>query len=54
LMRKDIALALDLASEFKTPTPVTAAALQQYTTAVQQGLGQLDFAAVAKLLEEDA
>jgi len=54
LMRKDIALALDLASEFKTPTPVTAAALQQYTTAVQQGLGQLDFAAVAKLLQEDA
>ncbi|MGC3966898.1 MAG: NAD-binding protein [Pirellulales bacterium] len=51
LMRKDMALAVSLAQECKVPTPVAAGALQQYTSAMNQGLEKSDFAAVTKLYE---
>lgn len=51
LMRKDVALSLALAHELKLSTPVTSAALQQYTSAMQQGYSKLDFSAVAKIVE---
>ncbi len=51
LMRKDVALSLALAHELKLSAPVTSAALQQYTSAMQQGYDKLDFSAVAKIVE---
>lgn len=54
LMRKDVGLALDLAYRLQTPMPVTAAALEQYTVAMAQGLGAEDFAAVAKVCQQAA
>ncbi|MBA4017817.1 MAG: hypothetical protein C0483_11635 [Pirellula sp.] len=54
LMRKDMALAVSLAQEWKVPTPVASGALQQYTAAMNQGFEKLDFAAVAKVYEQAA
>jgi len=54
LMRKDLALALDLARESRVPLPVSAAAFQQYTAAMNQGHGGDDFASVAKVYEHAA
>ena len=51
LMRKDVALSQALAHELQLSTPVTSAALQQYTSAMQQGYSKLDFSAVAKIVE---
>lgn len=51
LMRKDMALAVALAQEWKVPTPVAAGALQQYTSAMNQGFDKIDFSAVTKLYE---
>ncbi|HWC90412.1 MAG TPA: NAD(P)-dependent oxidoreductase [Pirellulales bacterium] len=48
LMRKDMALAVELAARLNVPSPTAAAALQQYAAAVAQGHGKEDFAAVAK------
>lgn len=48
LMRKDVALAVDLARTLEVPVPLAAAALQQYTAAVRQGCGEQDFASVAR------
>jgi 3-hydroxyisobutyrate dehydrogenase-like beta-hydroxyacid dehydrogenase len=54
LMRKDMALAVSLAQSLNVPTPVAAGALQQYTSALNQGLGSLDFSAVLKVAEAAA
>jgi len=54
LMRKDLALALDLARESRVPLPISAAAFQQYTAAMNQGHGGDDFASVAKVYEHAA
>jgi len=54
LMRKDMALAVSLAQELKVPVPVAAGALQQYTSAMNQGWEKLDFSAVAKVYERAA
>jgi 3-hydroxyisobutyrate dehydrogenase len=51
LMRKDLALALDLAQALQVPLPVSAAAFQLYTAAMHQGRSGDDFAAVAKVCE---
>jgi 3-hydroxyisobutyrate dehydrogenase-like beta-hydroxyacid dehydrogenase len=48
LMRKDMALAVELAAQLKVPSPTAAAALDQYVSAVAQGHGAEDFAAVVK------
>lgn len=49
LMRKDVGLALELGKNLQVPLPLAAAAMQQYTAAMNQGLAQEDFAAVAKI-----
>jgi len=54
LMRKDLALALELARELRVPLPVSAAAFQQYTAAMNLGHGGDDFASVAKVCEQAA
>jgi 3-hydroxyisobutyrate dehydrogenase len=54
LMRKDMALAVSMAQSLNVPTPVAAGALQQYTSALNQGLGSLDFSSVMKVAESAA
>jgi 3-hydroxyisobutyrate dehydrogenase-like beta-hydroxyacid dehydrogenase len=54
LMRKDMSLAVALADQLKVPTPVAAGALQQFTAALNCGLAELDFSAVAKVYEQQA
>ena len=49
LMRKDISLAIELARQLNTHTPVAAAALDQYDEALQSGFAEEDFSAVAKV-----
>jgi 3-hydroxyisobutyrate dehydrogenase len=54
LMRKDMALAVSMAQALNVPTPVAAEALQQFTAALNQGLGSLDFSSVIKVAEAAA
>lgn len=54
LMRKDLALALDMARNLKVPLPLAAAAFQQYTAALHQGHAGDDFASVSKVYEQAA
>jgi 3-hydroxyisobutyrate dehydrogenase-like beta-hydroxyacid dehydrogenase len=54
LMRKDMALAVSLAQGLNVPTPVAAGALQQFTAALNAGLGELDFSSVLKVAEAAA
>lgn len=54
LMRKDVALALEMGRQADVPLPVAAAAFQQYTAAMNQGLAERDFAAVAKVCAQAA
>lgn len=54
LMRKDVALALELGAELSSPLPVGQAALAQYDAAQAQGLGASDFAAVVRVCEQQA
>jgi len=54
LMRKDLALALDLGEEHHVPLPVSAAAFQLYTEAMNQGHRGDDFSAVAKVCRRAA
>jgi 3-hydroxyisobutyrate dehydrogenase len=54
LMRKDMALAVALAQALNVPTPVAAGALQQYTSAMNQGYSALDFSSVLKVAEAAA
>ncbi len=54
LMRKDMALAVSLAQTLCVPTPVAAGALQQFTSALNLGLGELDFSSVVKVAEAAA
>jgi 3-hydroxyisobutyrate dehydrogenase-like beta-hydroxyacid dehydrogenase len=46
LLRKDLALALELAQEHDAPMPMTAAAAQLYDAALAAELGDLDYSAV--------
>jgi 3-hydroxyisobutyrate dehydrogenase len=52
LSRKDVSLALTLASSVGMPMHVASAVRQVYETAMAQGLGGQDMAAVTKLYEE--
>lgn len=54
LMYKDLVLALGLAESLRTPLPVSAAALQLYMTALNQGCREEDFSAVAKVCQRSA
>lgn len=54
LMRKDMALAVSLAQALHVPTPVAAGALQQFTAALNAGLGEADFSSVLKVAEAAA
>ncbi len=54
LMRKDIGLAIRMGHNFDVPLPVAAAAFQQYTAAMNQGLAAEDFAAVVKVCQQAA
>lgn len=49
LMRKDMQLAVEMASRLNVPVPAAAVAYEQYVAAVAQGHGREDFAAVAKV-----
>lgn len=51
LMRKDVALAVEMAQQLKVPTPVAVSALQQYTAAMNLGYSRDDFAAVTRVCE---
>lgn len=54
LMHKDLALAIHLADSLRVPLPVSAAAFQLYTAALNEGRGADDFSAVAKVIERAA
>lgn len=54
LMRKDLGLALEMGEQLRIPLPVSAAAFQQYTAALNQGLAAEDFASVAKVYQQAA
>jgi len=51
---KDLGIVLDIADTANFDAPVTKAALQQFTRASEQGLGQEDDSAVAKVYARDA
>jgi 3-hydroxyisobutyrate dehydrogenase-like beta-hydroxyacid dehydrogenase len=51
LMHKDMRLATELAQQFGVPADVAHAALKRYQQALENGDGQLDFAAVARTYE---
>lgn len=52
LMRKDLLLALDLAAGRNVPLPLTAAAVQQYTAAMNLGCSDDDFSSVAAVCSQ--
>jgi 3-hydroxyisobutyrate dehydrogenase len=54
LLYKDLGLALDLASENETPTPLTALTRQMYEMARAEGFGREDYTSVLKVLEKMA
>jgi 3-hydroxyisobutyrate dehydrogenase len=51
LMKKDMALAVQEGSQLGVPLPTAAAALQSYVAGVGAGLGDLDFAAIYRVLQ---
>lgn len=51
---KDLGIVLDIAKTDKFSAPITAAALQQFVAAADQGLGSEDDAAVAKVYARNA
>lgn len=54
LLHKDLGLALDLAEENKTTTPLTALARQMYEMARAAGYGRADYTSLLKVLEQMA
>ena len=52
LMKKDMAIAVDLGKALNVPVPLGAAAYQMYAAASRLGSGDLDFSAVAKAFEQ--
>jgi 3-hydroxyisobutyrate dehydrogenase len=54
LLHKDLGLALDLAAENRTPTPLTALTRQMYEMARAAGYGREDYTSVLKVLEQMA
>jgi len=54
LLHKDLGLALDLAAENTTPTPMTALSRQMYEMARASGYGREDYTALLKVLEQMA
>ena len=54
LLHKDLGLALDLASENKTPTPLTALTRQMYEMSRAEGYGRDDYTSVLRVLEKMA
>ena len=53
LMKKDAALARDLAAEAGVPAPLLDQVVQRFETALDRGLGEEDFSAVARLHDPD-
>jgi 3-hydroxyisobutyrate dehydrogenase len=51
LMKKDMAIAVDLGKSLNVPVPIGAAAYQMYSAASRLGSGELDFSAVARAFE---
>jgi 3-hydroxyisobutyrate dehydrogenase len=51
LLHKDLGYALEEAGKHDAPLPTTAIAREFYRMAMMQGLGDLDFAAIAKVFE---
>lgn len=51
---KDLGIVLDIAKSAGFSAPITAAAIQQYMVAVGMGLGQEDYAAIAKVYARNA
>lgn len=51
-MHKDLQMVAEAAQEIGAMIPLSELAQEQYQTAIQQGLGQLDFSAVYQLLNE--
>jgi 3-hydroxyisobutyrate dehydrogenase len=51
LLHKDLGYALEEAGKHNAPLPTTAIARELYRLAMMQGLGELDFAAIAKILK---
>jgi 3-hydroxyisobutyrate dehydrogenase len=54
LLHKDLGLALELAAEDSTPTPITALVRQLYEMARAEGSGREDYTSVMKVLERMA
>jgi 3-hydroxyisobutyrate dehydrogenase len=54
LMRKDMMLVLDVCKELDVPLPVSETAYSMLTAAKQQGLGDLDVAAILAFQERMA
>src|SRR2546421_11963285 len=52
LLHKDLDLALDLAAENSTPTPITALSRQMYEMARAEGYGREDYTSLLKVLEQ--
>ena len=51
LMRKDVGLAIEMGRNLDVPLPMSAVALQLYTTAMNLGHAGEDFASVAKVCQ---
>lgn len=51
LMKKDLAIGVDLGKALNVPVPICAAAYQMYAAASGLGAGDLDFSAVCKAIE---
>jgi 3-hydroxyisobutyrate dehydrogenase-like beta-hydroxyacid dehydrogenase len=54
LLRKDFELGLDVARQLDVPVPVTALTHQIVTTLIENGLGDVDFAALLELAARNA
>lgn len=54
LLHKDLGLALDLAAENTTPTPLTALTRQMYEMSRAEGYGREDYTSLLKVLEQMA
>lgn len=50
LMHKDLGCAMDLARDLNLPMPITSLAWQMFRQGISQGYGEMDYSAVAKLL----
>jgi 3-hydroxyisobutyrate dehydrogenase-like beta-hydroxyacid dehydrogenase len=54
LMRKDVALAVEMGRALGVSLPVSAVSLEQYTSTMNQGYADRDFSSIAKIVEAAA